>query len=218
MDEKQTLVAKLRQNYRFDALSEKEAKANPFEQFDTWFEEALVSEIREPNAMTIATVSSDGHPSARIVLLKGYSEEGFIFYTNYESRKGKELAKNPYIAILFFWDILERQIRIEGKIEYLPAEVSDNYFNKRPKSSRIGALASPQSQVIADRNIIEENMQELSKKYENTEFVPRPKHWGGYIVVPSTIEFWQGRQSRLHDRLQYRLLEGGDWQVERLAP
>ncbi|MFK7905193.1 MAG: pyridoxamine 5'-phosphate oxidase [Chitinophagales bacterium] len=218
MDEKQILVSKLRQNYRFNTLSEKEAKTNPFEQFNTWFEEALDSEIREPNAMTIATVSSDGHPSARIVLLKGYSEEGFIFYTNYESRKGKELAKNPYIAILFFWDILERQIRIEGKIERLSTEVSDNYFNKRPKSSRIGALASPQSQVIADRNIIEENMQELSKKYEDTEFIPRPGHWGGYIVVPSMIEFWQGRQSRLHDRLQYSLLEDGSWKMERLAP
>ncbi len=218
MSKEQILVAKLRQNYHFNTLSEKEAKANPFEQFNTWFEEALNSEIREPNAMTIATVSSDGHPSARIVLLKGYSDKGFIFYTNYESRKGKESAKNPYIAVLFFWDILERQIRIEGKVERLSAETSDNYFNKRPKLSRIGALASPQSQIITDRSIIEKNMQDLTKKYEDMEFVPRPEHWGGYIVVPSMIEFWQGRTSRLHDRLQYRLLDDGSWKMERLAP
>ncbi|MEZ4885503.1 MAG: pyridoxamine 5'-phosphate oxidase [Chitinophagales bacterium] len=218
MDKNQLSINEMRQNYRFDTLSESEAKTNPFEQFNLWFDEVLNSDIREPNAMTIATVSSEGRPSARTVLLKGYNEEGFIFYTNYESRKGKELAKNPSIAILFFWDVLERQIRIEGKVELLSAEDSDNYFNSRPKGSKIGAIASPQSQVIPDRNIIEKNVEYLTEKYQDTEFIPRPEHWGGYKVVPSIFEFWQGRQSRLHDRLQYLLLADGKWKMERLAP
>ncbi len=218
MDKKRDTVANLRQNYQINTLSESEAQANPFEQFKLWFEDALKSEIREPNAMTIATASKEGRPSARTVLLKGYGEEGFTFYTNYESRKGKELAENPYVAILFFWDVLERQIRIEGKVHCLSAEDSDNYFNKRPKGSRIGALASPQSQVIESREIIEENVEELTKKYANLEQIPRPDHWGGYLIVPSKFEFWQGRPSRLHDRLQYELTENGVWKIERLAP
>lgn len=218
MDKKPAIVANLRQNYRFDTLSKSESKANPFQQFSNWLEGALASDIREPNAMTIATVSTEGHPSARTVLLKGFSEEGFIFYTNYESRKGNELAKNPYVALLFFWDILERQVRIEGKAQFLSTEVSDNYFNKRPKGSRIGALASPQSQIIDNREVIEENMKNLSKKYEGKENIPRPKHWGGYLVVPTLFEFWQGRTSRLHDRLQYSLSSNGIWEIDRLAP
>lgn len=218
MDKKPATVANLRQNYRFDTLSKSEVKANPFQQFNDWFEDALSNDIREPNAMTLATVSSEGHPSARTVLLKGFNEEGFIFYTNYESRKGNELAKNPYVALLFFWDVLERQIRIEGKAQLLSAETSDNYFNKRPKESRIGALASPQSRVIESREVIEENMKNLSKKYANHEKVPRPAHWGGYLIVPTMFEFWQGRTSRLHDRLQYSLSPTGIWKIDRLAP
>ena len=218
MNKRQTSIADLRQNHRLGVLSESNASANPFAQFKNWLEDALASEIREPNAMTIATVSSEGHPSARIVLLKGFDEKGFIFYTNYESRKGKELAKNQYIALLFFWDTLERQIRIEGKVERLSPESSDNYFNSRPKASRIGAIVSPQSQVIESRNIIEENMDILTKKFSSSQDIPRPEHWGGYLVVPSMFEFWQGRQSRLHDRLQYTLTENGLWQVDRLAP
>lgn len=218
MEKKQPNVADLRQNYHSDILLEAEAKTNPFEQFKLWFSEVLDSKIREPNAMTLATASKDGQPSARIVLLKGYGEEGFTFYTNYESRKGKELAENPHVALLFFWDVLERQIRIEGKAVFVSSEDSDNYFNMRPKASQIGALASPQSQVIASREIIEENVKKLTQKFEAEEKVPRPEHWGGYLVVPSKFEFWQGRPSRLHDRLQYILSENGEWQMERLAP
>ncbi len=218
MSKVQHSITDLRQNYQFNILSELDIHKNPFEQFSLWFEVALKSNIREPNAMSIATVSLEGHPSIRTVLLKEYNKAGFIFYTNYKSRKGKELAKNPYIALLFFWDTLERQIRIEGKAQYISSQASDNYFNSRPKPSRIGAVASPQSEIIPNRNILEKNMKLLNEKYSNTTQIKRPEHWGGYIVKPTLFEFWQGRPSRLHDRIQYTLTQTGEWKIDRLAP
>lgn len=207
----------LRKDYRAEKLSEKEVKNNPIEQFDHWFDEALKSGIHEPNAMTLASSSTDGKPSARIVLLKGFNHDGFIFYTNYLSRKGKELAKNPVVALVFFWPELERQVRVEGTIEKVSKETSEKYFNSRPKESQIGALASPQSQVIEDRSLLEKNWQELERKYADQE-IPKPSYWGGYLVKPQVIEFWQGRSSRLHDRIVYRKADKNNWKIVRLAP
>ncbi len=207
----------LRKDYRAEKLSEKDEKSNPIEQFDHWFDEALKSGIYEPNAMTLATASTDGKPAARIVLLKGFNQDGFVFYTNYLSRKGKELAKNPVVALVFFWPELERQVRIEGTIEKVSKETSEKYFQSRPKESQIGALASPQSQVIEDRSLLEKNWKELEKKYADQE-IPKPSFWGGYLVKPQVIEFWQGRSSRLHDRIVYRKADKNNWKIVRLAP
>ncbi len=207
----------LRKDYRAEKLSETDVKKNPIEQFDHWFDEALKSGIYEPNAMTLATASSDGKPAARIVLLKGFNQDGFVFYTNYLSRKGKELAKNPVVALVFFWPELERQVRIEGTIEKVSKETSEKYFKSRPKESQIGALASPQSQVIEDRSLLEKNWQALEKKYADQE-IPKPSFWGGYLVKPQVIEFWQGRSSRLHDRIVYRKADKNNWKIVRLAP
>lgn len=207
----------LRKDYRAEKLSEKDVKSNPIEQFDHWFDEVLKSGIYEPNAMTLATASTDGKPAARIVLLKGFNQDGFVFYTNYLSRKGKELAKNPVVALVFFWPELERQVRIEGTIEKVSKETSEKYFQSRPKESQIGALASPQSQVIADRSLLEKNWKELEKKYADQE-IPKPSFWGGYLVKPQVIEFWQGRSSRLHDRIVYRKADKNNWKIVRLAP
>jgi pyridoxamine 5'-phosphate oxidase len=207
----------LRKDYRAEKLSETDVKKNPIEQFDHWFDEALKSGIYEPNAMTLATASTDGKPAARIVLLKGFNQDGFVFYTNYLSRKGKELAKNPVVALVFFWPELERQVRIEGTIEKVSKETSEKYFQSRPKESQIGALASPQSQVIADRSLLEKNWKELEKTYADQE-IPKPSFWGGYLVKPQIIEFWQGRSSRLHDRIVYRKADKNNWKIVRLAP
>ncbi len=207
----------LRKDYRAEKLSETDVKKNPIEQFDHWFDEALKSGIYEPNAMTLATASTDGKPAARIVLLKGFNQDGFVFYTNYLSRKGKELAKNPVVALVFFWPELERQVRIEGTIEKVSKETSEKYFQSRPKESQIGALASPQSQVIADRSLLEKNWKELEKTYADQE-IPKPSFWGGYLVKPQVIEFWQGRSSRLHDRIVYRKADKNNWKIVRLAP
>ncbi len=207
----------LRKDYRAEKLSETDVKSNPIEQFDHWFDEALKSGIYEPNAMTLATASTDGKPAARIVLLKGFNQDGFVFYTNYLSRKGKELAKNPVVALVFFWPELERQVRIEGTIEKVSKETSEKYFQSRPKESQIGALASPQSQVIEDRSLLEKNWKELEKKYADQE-IPKPSFWGGYLVKPQVIEFWQGRSSRLHDRIVYRKADKNNWKIVRLAP
>jgi len=202
----------------FDRLSltEGELDPDPIRQFRCWFEAATLSEIPEPNAMVLATASPDGRPSARIVLLRGYDEQGFVFFTNYDSRKGRELAANPHAALVFHWHDLERQVRVEGPVVQVSAEESDAYFQSRPAGSRLGAWASRQSEVIADREILEARVRALEIQYADGR-IPRPEHWGGYRVIPTVLEFWQGRPSRLHDRLRYTRSAGG-WLIERLAP
>lgn len=210
-------IADIRRDYSLKTLNEDEVADSPFLQFADWWQQAIESEIDEVNAMTLATASLEAVPSARIVLLKGYDEKGFVFYTNYESAKGRELAENPKASLLFFWKELERQIRITGIVEKVSAAESDDYFLSRPTGSQIGAWASPQSHVIENRSWLEKNVKRLEEKF-STEAVTRPPHWGGYRVKPVIIEFWQGRSSRLHDRLQYSLQENGTWKIERLAP
>ena len=210
-------IASIRKDYKQQTLLEQDVHEDPFKQFGKWWEEATKSQIDEINAMTLATASRDGLPSARIVLLKGYDEKGFVFFTNYESYKGMQLMDNPRACLVFFWKELERQVRITGVVEKLGPKENDEYFNSRPEGSRIGAHASPQSHLIADRKWLEENEIKIRSELEGKE-IKRPDHWGGYCVKPVSIEFWQGRPNRLHDRIQYSLLEGGGWKVERLAP
>ncbi len=209
-------IADLRHNYTLQQLNEAEVDPNPIKQFQRWFDQAIAAQLPEPNAMTLATATRSGIPSARIVLLKGLDERGFVFYTNYESHKGQDLAENPQAALVFLWTVLERQVRIEGRVEKIAAAETDAYFQSRPLESRLGAWTSDQSRVISDRGVLEQRFAELKATYAD-EKVPRPPHWGGYRVMPHQIEFWQGRTSRLHDRLRYRL-EQGNWLVERLAP
>ncbi len=211
-------LADLRQSYEKKILLESDAAASPFDQFTAWFDEALAAQVPEPNAMTLATVDERGHPSARIVLIKGADPRGFVFYTNYESRKGHELAANPRASLLFFWQPLERQVRIEGTIEKTSAEESDAYFHSRPLGSRLGAWASRQSQPV-DRETLEAALRDCEQRYGDAP--PRPGHWGGYRLVPDRFEFWQGRPSRLHDRLVYEPDGSGDgksWRIVRLSP
>jgi pyridoxamine 5'-phosphate oxidase len=210
-------ISALRRNYAMESLSESDVQPDPIAQFNKWFQEALDSSLPEPNAMTLATADKLGRPSARTVLLKSYDHAGFVFYTNYESKKGAELAENPYAALLFTWLELERQIRIEGTVTRVTEAESTAYFQSRPKGSQIGAWASPQSRVIPGRAVLEQNVAALLAQYADAEVLPKPAHWGGYLVQPELIEFWQGRESRLHDRIQYRL-ENGAWTIERLAP
>lgn len=212
-------LADLRREYARAELSREHVAEDPIEQFQSWFQDAIDAELREPNAMTLATATSDGSPSARIVLLKGVDARGFRFFTNYKSRKGTELANNPHTALVFWWAPLERQVRIEGRADRLPSNESEEYFQSRPRESQIGAWASPQSQVVNDRDEIEEAFNRAKESYEG-DSVPRPGHWGGYVVRPTSIEFWQGRPSRLHDRLRYRRSEvdAQDWTLDRLAP
>ena len=207
----------LRVDYQADELLETNAAKDPLAQFDKWFQQAKESSCPEPNAMIVATVTEQGHPAARVVLLKQVIEEGFVFYTNYDSRKGRELAAHPHAAAVFNWLELERQVRIEGEVVRAPAELSTEYFHSRPKKSQIGAWTSPQSDVIPNREFLEQRKTELEEKYADAEEVPRPDHWGGFVIKPALIEFWQGRSSRLHDRLAYRLVDG-TWTRERLAP
>jgi pyridoxamine 5'-phosphate oxidase len=209
-------LADLRKSYERAELSENASSADPLRQFEQWLNEAISAEVPEPNAMTLATVASDLRPSTRIVLIKGYDERGIVWYTNYDSRKGQELAGNPYASLQFHWVELERVVRIEGRVEKTSAGESDTYFATRPLDSRIGAWASPQSQVIANRTVLVANAAKYGAQYMLNP--PRPPHWGGYRLVPDQWQFWQGRKSRLHDRLRYTLQPGGEWLRERLAP
>jgi pyridoxamine 5'-phosphate oxidase len=209
-------LSRLRKEYARAGLRESDADRDPIEQFRRWFDEALAAILHEPNAMTLATATPDGRPSARIVLLKGFDERGFVFYTNFEGRKGEELAANPRAALVLYWGELERQVRIEGRVSRVPDEESDAYFEGRPRGSQLGAWASEQSRPARDRGVLEERLRELEAEYGDRE-VPRPPFWGGYRVEPEVIEFWQGRENRLHDRLRYRRSDEG-WKVERLQP
>ncbi len=207
--------SKLREDYQRGELLESTVPSDPFLLFKEWFQYAVETKQPEPNAMTLATSTPDGQPSARIVLLKEYDERGFVFYTNYHSHKGHEIDTNPHVALVFLWLGLERQIRIQGTATRISAPESDAYFASRPRKSRLGAHASPQSQIIESRDLLDERWQQMEQAFEGD--VPRPEHWGGYRVEPTMIEFWQGRSSRLHDRIVYDRL-GDDWQIKRLAP
>lgn len=210
-------IADIRKEYSLKQLLEPDVDPDPIRQFAKWWEEALEARIEEANAMTLATASADGFPSARVVLLKSFSESGFSFFTNYSSYKGKQLDENPKACLVFFWKELERQVRITGLVEKLDAMSNDIYFYSRPADSQVGALTSPQSQVIKNREWLQEKFLALKKEYQDKK-VDRPDHWGGYLVKPVIIEFWQGQPGRLHDRLQYTLTEDGNWKMERLAP
>jgi pyridoxamine 5'-phosphate oxidase len=210
-------LADLRKEYSKASLDTKDVNKNPIVQFAKWFDEALVSKALEPSAMTLATISESGKPSARIVLLKGVTDGKFYFYTNYQSQKGQELDHNPACALTFFWPELERQVRISGMAERATAEESDQYYQSRPLGSQIGAWASPQSVVISNREILEQRVKELEMKHKGETSLPRPKQWGGFAITPFEIEFWQGRPSRLHDRIVYTLIDG-KWKINRLAP
>jgi pyridoxamine 5'-phosphate oxidase len=206
----------LRKEYRNGTLDESSVHENPVKQFEKWFEEACASKLNEPNAMVISTVGVDGRPSSRVVLLKSFDEKGFVFFTNYESRKGKELEQNPFASLLFFWPELERQVRIEGRAERISRAESMAYYFSRPVNSRLGAWASMQSAVIESRRLLEKKWEEMKARFEGKE-IPLPDFWGGYRIVPDAFEFWQGRESRLHDRIAYKKSENG-WKIVRLSP
>jgi pyridoxamine 5'-phosphate oxidase len=210
-------IANLRQEYAKQTLLETDVALHPIDQFERWWQQALNSQIVEPNAMTLATASNDGMPSARIVLLKGFDREGYVFYTNYKSYKAMQLEENPKACLVFFWKELERQVKIVGLVNKVPEGESNAYFSSRPEGSRIGAWTSPQSQVIENREWLDNRYQQLVKELGGTQ-IQRPPHWGGYVVKPVIMEFWQGRPSRLHDRIQYTLEDSGAWKIERLAP
>ncbi len=210
-------ISSIRREYQLKSLSEQDVTSDPIKQFSIWWDEAVSAEIDEVNAMTLSTVKSDGIPASRIVLLKGYDERGFVFYTNYESNKGKQISENPSVSLLFFWKEVERQVRIQGICERVSAEESDAYFYSRPLGSQLGAWASPQSQVIETRAILESKAAELELQYRDVK-IPRPPHWGGLRVMPIELEFWQGRNNRLHDRIVYTKTPTENWEIKRLAP
>ncbi len=207
-----------RKEYEQGALDEASVERDPFRQFAVWYDAAVAAGVPEPEAMTLATATPDGRPSGRIVLLRGFDARGFCFFTNYTSRKGRELDANPHAAVTFHWAVLERQVRIEGRVERTTAAESDAYFHSRPSTSRIGAWSSPQSEVIPDRETLEAEFARFRAEHVDEASIPRPAHWGGYRLVPDRIEFWQGRPSRLHDRLCFRRDSRGGWILERLAP
>ncbi len=209
-------IAEIRKDYKLRSLLEKDVDNNAIKQFDNWWHDAIKSNVEEPNAMTLATCTKSGKPSARVVLLKGFTNEGFIFFTNYKSKKGEQLDENANAALVFFWKELERQVRIEGTAKKLSDKESDEYFIMRPEQSRISAWSSPQSQVVKNRKVLEDNFDKYQQQFTDGAVV-RPQHWGGYIIAPETIEYWQGRQNRLHDRLLYTLADS-KWKIERLAP
>ncbi len=209
-------IAEIRKEYKLHTLSEKDVAADPLQQFDKWWQEAIHSNLEEVNAMTLATASADGMPDARIVLLKGFDQNGFTFFTNYDSAKGQQLLENPRACLVFFWAGLERQVRLSGLVSLASAAASDEYYNSRPEGSRIGAWASPQSQIIESREWLETQNERLT--HERAGELHRPPNWGGYVVRPTRMEFWQGRPSRLHDRILYTLRGSGQWTIERLAP
>jgi pyridoxamine 5'-phosphate oxidase len=208
----------LRQEYSGEALNEDNCETNPFDQFAKWMIEVQKIETKEPTAMTLSTATPDGRPSARIVLLKEVTENGFVFYTNYGSRKGREIAENPHVALTFYWPELERQVRVEGRIAPVSQEKSEAYFRKRPRGSRLGAIVSNQSEVLPSRAVLEAKLSELQEKFADTDDIPRPESWGGYSVTPEVIEFWQGRRNRLHDRLVYQRGGASGWTIKRLSP
>jgi len=207
----------MRKEYTSAELDESTVHPDPFVQFRAWFEAASKADFEEPNAMTLSTVASSGKPSSRMVLLKSYDEQGFVFFTNYNSQKGQDLAQNPRAALLFWWDKMDRQIQVEGEVEKISEQESSEYFNSRPRGSQLGAWVSNQSAVISGREVLVDRIEQLSKEYEGRE-IPRPSYWGGYRVKPLVFEFWQGRPNRLHDRLQYRKLANGSWVIDRLFP
>lgn len=211
-----TTVANLRNNYTLNQLTENNVSSDPIVQFTAWFKDALSAELVEANAMVLSTIK-DGKPSARVVLLKGFDEKGFVFYTNYNSHKGQQLASNNSACLTFFWDKLERQVRVEGYMEKVSEEESNAYFWSRPKESQIGAWVSSQSEVIESRDVLDEKLAYYQQKFADTEVIPRPAHWGGYILKVESIEFWQGRPNRLHDRILFTHT-GDNWKIERLSP
>ncbi|XAR62108.1 Pyridoxal 5'-phosphate synthase [Bertholletia excelsa] len=214
-------ISSMRENYISPEFLEDQVDADPFDQFQKWFADALASGLREPNAMALSTAGKDGKPSSRMVLLKGVDKDGFVWYTNYESRKAREISENPYASLLFYWDCLNRQVRVEGFVEKVSDEESEQYFHSRPRGSQIGAIASKQSTVIPGRYFLHQEYKELEGKFADGSLIPKPKHWGGYRLKPRVFEFWQGQQSRLHDRIQYssEVIDGKRfWKIDRLAP
>ncbi len=211
-------IRQLRDEYSGEPLRPDSVDPNPFSQFAQWFEAASKAEAETPNAMTLATATPDGIPNARIVLLKEVNETGFVFFTNYTSRKARELTENPRAALIFFWSELHRQVKVEGTVTKISRETSVEYFQSRPRGSQVGAWASPQSQVIESRQLLESAYDKYDNEFKDLERIPCPEHWGGFVVKPSLIEFWQGRNNRLHDRLQYRLQADGNWKIEVVAP
>lgn len=211
-------LSQIRTDYTKLELDESMLKNNPFQQFEAWMESAIQAKVMEPNAMTISTVNKEGKPSSRIVLLRGFDEKGFVFFTNYESKKGNEMLENPHVALNFFWPALERQVRIEGKVEKISYEDSLSYFQSRPKESQISAWVSPQSKTIQNRSELEEKVKLLEQEYAAQEVLPKPEFWGGYLVTPTYFEFWQGRANRLHDRIVFEKSTENTWIIKRIAP